>query len=304
MEEKKAVQTPQSKSEIVCSDDDAPVCGKDNKTYANKCIAEKIKEVEVSHDWTCENNKKSESSQSWTELWESNLWETTESWSTENTATWEEIKVKKIESISKKPDANYYKNLKSQCWNDSCCISSVDNMESSGYMEAEDGKCEFWFSSNTLKCSWSYKWCEKNEETTNQTESSSEKTADSTATWSNTSWTFNWQKVLNYYNSSLKYWFSVPSNSYFSWYWSQWWSTHSVGINTSSWSSTYWDSAVKVSFFKWKVLPELQDSHYWMYEDKTNWITYIELDWNSVVIDYWKNSKIADLIVKTIHAEK
>jgi hypothetical protein len=281
------------KKDTVCVDEYKPVCWEDSKTYSNKCVAEEINSVKVAYEWECK--AVSTKTSSWDDLGESNLW-ATESWAETGSQT--EAPVVKSQE---KPSEDYYKNLKSQCDNDSCCLASVDTMEQNWYREAIDWKCDVWLVKDTLKCESSYSWCIVD---TNPVSTVTQKPSATGATSTWATWVINWQKVLNYNNSNYNYWFSVPSNTYFSWYWAQNWSNHSVWISTSTWVTNFWDNQVKVLYYKWKILPELEGSSYWMYQDKKNWMTYIELNWNTIVIDGWTwNDKIVDMIIKTIYAQ-
>lgn len=277
--------------EMICNDTYEPVCWKDWKTYSNECIATKINEVLIDHKWECKEVKGIIDENTWSGIWESNLWEV----DNENVSTWTTEKEKEKEIIIEKPSKEYYNNLKSQCEGSSCCISSVESMEEAWYSEAEWWNCPSWYNLNMLKCETSYKWCEKDE-----WENTEINTA--TDTWSNQS--TDWKKVLNYDNTSLNYWFSLPSNTYFSWYWARDWATHTVWISTSSWSLDFWNSQVKVYFYKWKIIDELADSTYWMYEDKKNNKTYLKLNNNSIVIEWSsENQNIINMIIKTIYAK-
>ncbi|EKE27587.1 MAG: hypothetical protein ACD_3C00188G0003 [uncultured bacterium (gcode 4)] len=268
-----------TKEDIVCADEYNPVCWEDGKTYSNKCVAEEINSVKIAYTWEC--RAEDTESGTWADDWEDNMGET-ETWSV---STWSVVAP--IETPVEKPSAEYFKNLKSQCAEDTCCVSSVDIMEQSSYREATDEKCPAGYELNSLKCEWSYKWCIK-----------STKPSPSVSTWGTVTW---W---LNYFNSNFSYWFTLPSHTYFSWFWAQWWASHAVWISTSSWVTVFWDNPVKVYFFKWTILPELKDSHYWLYEDAKSWKTYLELSSNSVVIEAkpWYEG-IVQSIIKSIYVK-
>jgi len=288
---KNSIPTNQ-KQEIICNDEYEPVCWEDKKTYSNSCVAERINEVIIAHKWECkEIIIDTNENLTWSWIWESNLGET-ETWITNSWETYSEENKPKI-IIEEKLSPDYYKNLRSQCNENACCLSSVDTMENSNYKEAIDWQCKTWYIQDTLKCEESYKWCVVDSSKT-------------TTTWttSNSTGTINWQKVLNYSNSNFNYWFSVPAHSYYSWYWAQNWASHTVWISTSSWVVDFAEADVKVYYYKGKILPELEGSSYWLYKDPKNWRTYIELNWNSFIIEWniW-TEKIVDTITKTIYAK-
>lgn len=125
----------------------------------------------------------------------------------------------------------------------------------------------------------------------------------STQTWSvSQTWTIDWEKVLNYFNSNNGYWFSVPARSFYSWFWAKSWASHSVWINFWRYITDFDTSDVKVLFYKDKIIDELKDSHYWMYKNGN--MTYLQV-WNSSVIidNSWNQDKIVDMIVKTIYVK-
>lgn len=284
--ENQALFNSWSKNEIVCSTDYEPVCWVDNKEYSNKCIAEKINSVEIKNTWKCKNKELTSSNDLPENIWEHNLGETEEN-STWITSTWTDLNENTEDNTEEiKTDPEYYKNLKSQCWEDGCCLDSVDNMEKWDYSEAINDLCPTWYKIETLKCSTSYKWCTK--DTSVNTSNS-----DNTNSWS-------WSKTLNYENSNFNYWFSLPKNTYFAWYWANSWANHTVWISTNSWTTTFDENEVKVYYYKWKILDELKNTK--KYIDDNNWKIYLELNWNSVVIESksW-NEKIINSIIDTVY---
>jgi competence protein ComGC len=58
---------------------------------------------------------------------------------------------------------NYYENLREQCnttdYSD-CCISSVEIMESEGYLLEEQEGCPEGYQTNMLRCLGTLSWCE------------------------------------------------------------------------------------------------------------------------------------------------
>lgn len=269
----------QWQNQMICSDDYNPVCGKDGETYSNECIATKINQVLIAHTWECETNKQN-ASHSWEIIGESNLWEIEEE---TNLATEEEVNYENI--ILAEVNDKYYENLKSQCGEDGCCLDSVDNMIKWKYSEAVNGLCPSWYNKDILKCVSSYSWCIPSKNEASSTTSSS--------------WIISWEKIQNYSNDQVGYSFSLPYSTYYSWYGSQDGSTHSVGISTSSWNTDFASNNVKVYFYKNKILPELQDSYYGMYEDKANNKTYLKVNESSIIIE-WTDKKIIDIITRTI----
>jgi hypothetical protein len=271
---------------VVCVDSFKPVCWEDGKTYSNVCVAEKVNSIQVAYEWECKTEVKAEVG-TWENIWENNLWEISESWVVSSWTVAPITDIPKPTEIIEKPTADYFKNLRAQCNEESCCLSSVDTMEQKWYKEAADDKCPAGYDTDLLKCEWSYKWCIK-----------SDKPLPTSATWSTVIW------GLSYFNSNFNYWFTLPARTYFSGYSAQWWANHAVWISTSSWSVNFWDNAVKVYFFKWKILPELQDSHYWLYEDPKNGRTYMELSGNSIIIEAssW-NEAIVQSIVKSVYVK-
>ncbi|EKE26259.1 MAG: hypothetical protein ACD_4C00353G0001 [uncultured bacterium (gcode 4)] len=117
------------------------------------------------------------------------------------------------------------------------------------------------------------------------------------------SWSIDWEKVLNYFNSNFNYWFSVPNNSYYSWFWAKDWANHTVWINSWTWVIDFESSQVKVYFYKDKILDELMlSSNYGRYKKDNK--TYLQLWNNSVVIENsWNWEKIAEMIIKTIYVK-
>lgn len=280
-------------NETVCTDDYSPVCWDDWKTYSNRCYAENIKDINVAHDWECINGEQWKTSEESNQIWENNLW--SDEKSTWNTETWtiDSAASTEVQEIIK-PDASYYKNLRSQCENEgsqSCCIASVDTMETSWYKEAENWVCPNWYSKDLLKCASSYSWCEKiTQDTTN-------------SSWS-AARPVNTENTMSYYNESFTYWFSMPKNVYYSWYQVANWSNHTVWISSGSWATDLDSNDVKVYFYKNKILPELEWFAYWQYKDSKTWKIYINLNWNSVVIESDSNSEnIANMILKTIYVK-
>lgn len=55
---------------------------------------------------------------------------------------------------------NYYKELKAKCGGDSCCLSSVENMEQGGFKLAYGNICPQGMAANKSKCKTSNAWCE------------------------------------------------------------------------------------------------------------------------------------------------
>lgn len=281
-----------SKNEVICTEEYDPVCGMDDKEYPNKCIAEKIKWVEIKNTWKCKNKDLPED-KSQENIWEHNLGETEEN--TDNSSfTWAtydnwENSNENNDNSEIKANPEYYKNLRSQCWEEWCCLDSVDNMEKWDYSEATNDLCPTWYKIESLKCNWSYKRCIKDE---------SKKKSNESSQPLSTSWSSS--NILNYENSSFNYWFSLPKKSYFTWYWSNWWASHTVWISTQSWVTTFDENEVKVFYYKWKILDELKETK--KYEDESSGKIYLELDWNSVIIESkpW-NENIVNSIIETIY---
>lgn len=185
-----------------------------------------------------------------------------------------------------------------QTYSSECVATKINNVEVQYKWQCKEKVEENTWSSNWIDSNWiESTWSESTEISSNSWSNIS--------TWAinSASWTVSGDKVQKYDNTRLGYGFSLPYNVYFSWYGSKWWSTHSVWINSWTWTDTFEDSAVKLFFYKWKILDELKDSYYWLYEDKTNWRKYIKLWDNSVIIEAlpW-NEKIVDTIIKTIYA--
>ncbi|MDD2565459.1 MAG: Kazal-type serine protease inhibitor [Candidatus Gracilibacteria bacterium] len=284
----------ETKQDIVCEDSYKPVCGEDKKTYSNECVATRINDVSIAHTGECIEEIINTGSENMTGsgIGESNLGETQDS-SGEiiNTEDREEIIVPEIKEETVSPD--YYKNLRSQCDNSSCCLASVDTMENGNYKESPTGQCSSGYTQDMLKCTDSYKWCIKSPITTSNT-----------GAIENSTGTVNGQKVLNYSNSNFNYGFSIPANSYYSGYGAQEGANHTVGISTSSGITNFSSSEVKVYYFKSKILPELEDSSYGMYKDTKNGKTYIELNGNSFIIEGTSGTdNIVNMIIKTIYAK-
>lgn len=209
----------ETKNEVVCTDDYNPVCGDDNKTHSNECVATKIDNVQVQYKWQCKDLNNTETT-SWEII----------------TSTWENIS-------TEVPDNS---------------TSNIDNSSS-------------W----VVSASW----------------------------MTSESWSIDWVKIQSYSNSNYNYGFSLPYNTYFSWYGAKWWANHTVWINAWTWANSFEENAVKVYFYKWKTISELENVASWLFEDKANGMIYMKVWDNSVIIEAlpW-NDNIVNIIKKSIYA--
>ena len=124
------------------------------------------------------------------------------------------------------------------------------------------------------------------------------------STWALTeSWTIDWIKVINYFNSSFNYWFSIPANSYYSGFGSQEGASHTVWINSGTGITDFASADIKIYFYKNKIIDELKDSHYWFYQK--GWKTYLQA-WNSSMVVEVNSEKTwlektLNTIIKTVY---
>jgi len=75
-------------------------------------------------------------------------------------------KITQTQSPSKKneyvnEDEAYYKKLEDKCYDNNCCLASVEKMKSSNAILSKNEKCEPGYDINRLLCVGSYSWCKK-----------------------------------------------------------------------------------------------------------------------------------------------
>lgn len=200
------------------------------------------------------------------------------------------------------------------CWVDNkthsneCVATKIDNVQVQYKWQCKDTETIEDISSITNSSSWLDSW--ESDISVDLSDNSSWSITNSWNTifssWIITaSWELDWVKLHNYENSNFNYWFSLPYNTFFAWYWSQWWSSHSVWINTWSWITSFEESAIKVFYYKWKTLSELENKEdWWIVIDTENWRTYLKLSNNSIIIEAknWTDS-IVQTILKTIYVK-
>lgn len=197
------------------------------------------------------------------------------------------------------------------CWIDNkthsseCVATKIDNVQVQYKWQCrEEVKTEDTTSDSTdIKESNSWGSVDLNDSTNNTWTIDNSWTGTIDNSWSIITQTASWEKLQTYSNSNYNYWFSLPYNTFFAWYWAKWWANHAVWINTWTWIDNFEESTVKVFFYKAKIIDELKDSSYWLYEDKPNGRTYLKLNNNSVIIEAlpWSET-IVQTIIKTIYA--
>ncbi|EKD65978.1 MAG: hypothetical protein ACD_49C00070G0002 [uncultured bacterium (gcode 4)] len=124
------------------------------------------------------------------------------------------------------------------------------------------------------------------------------------STWALTeTWILDWVKIINYYNSNFNYWFSLPANSYYSWFGSQTGASHTLWINSGTGILDFANSDIKVYFYKNKIVDELKDSHYWFYQKDAK--TYLQIWNNSMIVEVNAEKsgleKTLNTIIKTVY---
>ncbi|HBB26965.1 TPA: hypothetical protein DCZ36_00525 [Candidatus Gracilibacteria bacterium] len=111
--------------------------------------------------------------------------------------------------------------------------------------------------------------------------------------------------LMDYFNQTYRYGFSMPKNSYYQAFGAQNGANHSVGITTGTGVESLSESQVRVYFYANKIVEKLANSENGFYMDSATSTVYLLLNNKDSIIIESDNpeSELVQTIIRTVHGE-